>query len=108
MTEKKKGLFNNDADDSVAADRAAAAAKTLQERTAAALASQPKKGVVTTRSLRVRKDHTTDAKIVDGLDEGQVVQILETWTDGKNKWARIGADKWAAMEYDGQILMKFA
>lgn len=107
MVEKKKGLFKND-DDNAAAFRAAAAAKTLQERTAAALSSQPKKGIVTTRGLRVRKDHNTEATVVDGLDEGQEVLILETWTDGKNKWARIGADKWAAMEYDGQTLMKLA
>lgn len=96
------------ADKAEAAKRAAAAAKLLQERTAAAAAAQPKKGIVTTRSLRVRKDHNTDAPVVDGLDEGKEVQILETWTDGKNTWARIGKDKWAAMVYDGQTLMKFA
>jgi len=94
--------------DKAMAERTAAAAKVLQERTAAAVAAQPKKGIVTTRSLRVRKDHNTDAPVVDGLDEGKEVQILETWTDGKNTWAKIGTDKWAAMEYDGQTLMKFA
>ena len=94
--------------DKVAAERAAAAAKVLQERTAAALAAQPKKGIVTTRSLRVRKDHDTSAVVVEGLDEGAEVQILETWTDGKNTWAKIGTDKWAAMIYDGQTLMKYA
>ncbi len=94
--------------DKAVADRTAAAAKVLQERTAAAVAAQPKKGIVTTRSLRVRKDHNTDAPVVDGLDEGKEVQILETWTDGKNTWAKLGTDKWAAMVYDGQTLMKFA
>ena len=93
--------------DKAMAERTAAAAKILQERTAAAVAAQPKKGIVTTRSLRVRKDHNTEAPVVDGLDEGKEVQILETWTDGKNTWAKIGTDQWAAMVYDGQTLMKF-
>lgn len=94
--------------DKLMAERTAAAAKVLKERTAAAIAAQPKKGIVTTRSLLVRKDHNTEAPVVDGLDEGKEVQILETWTDGKNTWAKIGPDKWAAMVYDGQTLMKFA
>ncbi len=94
--------------DKEAAARAAAAAKLLKERTAAALAAQPKKGIVTTRSLRVRKDHNTSAAVVEGLDEGAEVQILDTWTDGKNTWAKIGSEKWAAMVYDGQTLMKYA
>jgi len=94
--------------DKAMAERTAAAAKVLQERTTAAVAAQPKKGIVTTRSLRVRKDHNTDAPVVDGLDEGKEVQILEIWTDGKNTWAKIGTDKWAAMVYDGQTLMKFS
>jgi hypothetical protein len=94
--------------DKAAAERVAAAAKVMKDRAEAAKAAQPKKGIVTTRSLRVRKDHDTSAAVVEGLDEGKEVQILETWTDGKNTWAKIGPDKWAAMIYDGQTLMKFA
>lgn len=75
---------------------------------AAAIAFQPKKGIVTTRSLRVLKDHNTEAPVVDGLDEGKEVQILETWTDGLNTWAGIGTGQWVAMVYDGQTLLKNA
>ena len=87
--------------DKAAAQRAAVAAKFQQEQ-----AAKLKKGVVTTRSLRVRKDHNTDASVVAGLDEGNEVQILETWTDGKNTWGRIDTDKWVAIVYDGQTLVK--
>ena len=34
------------------------------------------------------------------------VDVYETWTDGKNTWARIGEDTWAAVEYGGDKLME--
>ena len=34
------------------------------------------------------------------------MDVYETWTDGKNTWARIGEDTWAAVEYGGDKLME--
>ena len=67
-----------------------------------------KKGVVTAHSLYIRADHDANAKSVGGLVTGNEVKILETWTDGKNTWARIGEDQWSAMEYDGKTYIKLA
>ena len=73
----------------------------------AAAAAAPKKGVVTTKSLRIRADHATTSEVVAGLVDGNEVSILSTWSDGKNTWAKL--DKgWAAMVYDGETYIKLA
>ena len=97
-----------------AADKASAeriaAVKASAERAAAEKAAAekaaPKKGTVMVRSLRVRKEHNTDSLMVAGLVNGNEVMIYETWTDGKDTWARIGPDQWAAMIYNGETYIK--
>lgn len=95
------------------AERAATAKKAAAERGAAlratveqaAEASAPKKGVVTVRSLRIRADHNTSSEVVAGLVDGDEVTILDTWSDGKDTWAKL--DKgWAAMEYNGETYIR--
>lgn len=90
-----------------AAARMAAAQKAAAEREAARLAAAaPKKGTVQVRSLHIRADHSAEAQGVGGLVSGNEVTILETWTDGKNTWAKIGPDQWAAMIYNGETYIK--
>ncbi|MBI5932693.1 MAG: SH3 domain-containing protein [Chloroflexi bacterium] len=69
-------------------------------------APQPKEGKVIVDSLRIRKDHNTSAEIVAGLAYGNKVTILGTWTDGKNTWAQIGPDQWAAIEHNGKKMIE--
>lgn len=69
-------------------------------------AVQLKKGVVAVKSLRIRKDHDTKSDMVGGLVLGDEVTVLGTWTDGKNTWAKLGPDQWAAMVYDGETYIK--
>src|SRR5688500_4587480 len=92
-----------------AAERAfatnAAADKVIAAK-AAAVAATPKKGVVNVRSLHIRKEHSTTSAEVGGLTHGEEVTILETWSDGKNTWAKLGPDRWAAIEYNGDTLIK--
>ena len=90
------------------------AEKTDATRTAArkeadekAVATAPKKGVVTIKSLRIRADHNSTSEVVAGLVNGNEVSILSTWSDGKNTWAKL--DKgWAAMVHDGKTYIKLA
>ena len=98
-----------------AAARRAAAQKSAAERGAAlratvekaAAETAPKKGVVTVRSLRVRADHNTTSEVVAGLVDGDEVTILDTWSDGKDTWAKL--DKgWAAMVYNEETYIKLA
>lgn len=63
---------------------------------------------VTTRSLHVRKDHSTKSETMAGLNSGDKVEVLSTWTDGKNTWAQIGPDRWIAMIYNGDTLAEFS
>jgi len=91
-----------------AAAESASAVKAAMDKAAAQKAAQPKKGVVSTRSLRVRKDHNTSAEVVAGLVDGDEVTILETWSDGKNTWAKVEPDQWAAVVYDGDTLIKLS
>ncbi len=72
----------------------------------AAAAAAPKKGVVLARSLHIRKDHDANSAEVGGLVKGNEVTILETWTDGKNTWAKLGPDQWAAIVYNGETYIK--
>lgn len=67
--------------------------------------SGSKKGVVSTASLRVRADHSTSSEVVAGLVNGDEVTILEVWTDGDDKWAKL-ENGWAAIEYGGKTLIK--
>src|SRR4030042_2060759 len=95
----------------VAADRATAAKAAAErsaafQKAAAEKAAQPKKGVVYVKSLRIRKDHNTKSEMVDGLVAGDEVTILETWGDGEDIWAKLGPDRWAAIVYDGQTMIK--
>lgn len=69
---------------------------------------QPKDGTVVVDSLRVRKDHNTSAEVVAGLAYGNKVKIIGTWTDGKNTWAQIGPDQWAAIEHNGKKMIEVA
>ena len=71
-------------------------------------APQPKDGTVIVDSLRVRKDHNTSAEVVAGLAYGNKVKVLGTWTDGKNTWAQIGPDQWAAIEHNGKKMIEVA
>ena len=96
----------------IAADEKAAAVKAAAtnaaaERIAAArsAAAAPKKGMVTTRSLRVRKDHNTSAEVIAGLVDGNEITILGTWSDGRNTWAKL-ENGWAAMVYNGETYIK--
>jgi len=65
-----------------------------------------KKGTVMVKSLNIRKDHSAKAEGVGGLVSGNEVTIYETWTDGKDTWARIGPDQWVAMIYKGETYIK--
>lgn len=106
----EKAAADKAAAEKVAAEKAAAARaateKAAADRLAAAkAAAAPKKGVVTVRSLRIRADHNTTSEVVAGLVDGDEVTILDTWTDGKDTWAKL--DKgWAAMIYDGETYIK--
>jgi hypothetical protein len=65
-----------------------------------------RKGTVLTRSLHVRKDHSTKSETMAGLVKGNKVDIIGTWSDGKNTWAQLAPDRWAAIVYDGQTLIQ--
>jgi uncharacterized protein YgiM (DUF1202 family) len=58
--------------------------------------------VVRQRSLHVRRDHSLNADTVGTLKSGDTVTILETWSDGRDTWARIGDGRWALMKFNGQ------
>jgi hypothetical protein len=58
-------------------------------------------GVVMTRSLDVRRDHSMRAEIMAGLRKGEKVKILDTWTEGDDIWAQLGPERWVAILYDG-------
>jgi hypothetical protein len=73
-----------------------------------AAAPQPKEGTVLVASLHVRKDHSTTSETMAGLVKGEKVKIIGTWTDGKNTWAQIGTDRWAAIEHNGQKMIEVA
>ncbi|HPH94757.1 MAG TPA: SH3 domain-containing protein [Anaerolineaceae bacterium] len=66
----------------------------------------PKTGVVQVASLNIREDHAASAKSVGGLVKGNEVTILDTWTDGKDTWARIGPNQWAAVIFNGETYIK--
>jgi hypothetical protein len=109
----EKAAAEKAAAEKAAAARRVAAKEAAEERGAAlratvekaAAASAPKKGVVTVRSLRIRADHNTSSEVVAGLVDGDEVTILDTWSDGKDTWAKL--DKgWAAMVYNGETYIK--
>ena len=101
------------------ADEAAANAAAVQAMAKAAAerasslhfsqaASAAKKGTVAVKSLHIRKDHSPNSEGVGGLVVGNEVIILETWTDGKDTWAKLGPDQWAAMTYNGETYIKLS
>lgn len=89
-----------------------AAAKAAPEVIAQAAAAAPaplaakNKAKVTVASLRIREEHNTACDIVGGLVKGQEVDVFETWTDGKDIWARIGEGTWAAVKWNDQKMME--
>ena len=123
MTEEKKNLLEKAIDALTNRDEKEAEAQAQAEAEAArkkgaelkarvqaerAAAAAPKKGVVVVRSLHIRKDHSTTSAEVGGLTKGNEVTILETGSDGKNTWAKLGPDRWAAIEYNGETLIKLS
>jgi len=73
---------------------------------APAPSSAARKAKVIVASLRVREEHNTDCEIVAGLVRDQEVEVFETWTDGKNTWARIGEGTWAAVQWNDQKMLE--
>ena len=63
-------------------------------------------GTVVVRSLHVRKDHSTKAETMAGLVKGNKVDIIATWSDGKNTWAQLGPERWSAIVYNGETLIE--
>ena len=57
------------------------------------------------RSLRVRKGHSKADPVVAGLVKGQKVTVQATWTVGKDTWAQLGPDQWAAIVYNGEAMI---
>ena len=100
---EKKALAEKAAAAKAAADKATAEKWAAQS---AAAAAKVRKGTVNVKSLRIRKDHTTESLMVGGLVFGETVTILETQTDGKDTWAKIGPDQWAAMIYNKEVYIK--
>jgi hypothetical protein len=66
-----------------------------------------RKAICVVQSLHVRKDHSTKAETMAGLSKGEKVEVLSTWTDGKNTWVEIGPERWCAMIYNGDTLMEY-
>ncbi len=64
------------------------------------------RGVISVKNLHIYEDHSTSAKVIGGLVEGNQLNILETWTDGKNSWGRLGPDQWVPLENDGERLVE--
>lgn len=62
--------------------------------------------VVKVRSLHVRRDHSMNSDTVTALRSGERVSVLETWTDGRDTWARIGNGQWAVMIFNGQTYIE--
>jgi hypothetical protein len=62
-------------------------------------------GKVLVRSLRVRSGHGKESPVVAGLVKDQKVEVTATWTDGKDTWAQLGPDQWAAVIYDGKAMI---
>ena len=89
------------------AGKAAAEQKEAQRAAERSDVVAPRKGVVQVESLHIRQDHTTTSAEVGGLHYGEEVTILETWSDGKNSWARIGPDQWAAIRYNEETFIEF-
>lgn len=89
------------------AGKAAAEQKAAERAAARAVAPAPRNGVVQVPSLLIRKDHSMASEEVGGLRYGEEVTILETWSDGKNSWARLGPDQWAAIRYDDETYIEF-
>ena len=71
-----------------------------------AIPGRERHGVVITRSLHVRKDHSTKSETMAGLRKGDKVTIVGTWTDGENTWAQLGPDRWAAIIYNDEPLIE--
>lgn len=103
----EKAAVARAAAEKAAAERSAALKAAAERAAAERAAAAPKKGIVTIRSLRVRKDHSTSSEVVAGLVDGNEVIILETWSDGKNTWGRLEKG-WAAMVYEGETYIKVA
>ncbi|HEY5984559.1 MAG TPA: hypothetical protein VIU38_13930 [Anaerolineales bacterium] len=68
--------------------------------------STARHGTVLARSLHVRKDHSTKAETMAGLVKGNKVDIIGTWSDGKNTWAQFGPERWSAIVYNGETLIQ--
>jgi hypothetical protein len=71
-------------------------------------APKSSEGVVLVASLHVRKGHSTTSETMAGLVKGEKVKIISTWTDGKNTWAQLGPDRWAAIEHNGKTMIEVA
>jgi hypothetical protein len=90
------------------AGKAAADQKAAGRAGARAEAGTPRKGTVKVRSLQIRKDHSMSSAEVDGVTIGEKVTILDTWSDGKNTWAKLGPERWAAIIYNGETLIELS
>ena len=62
----------------------------------------PLKKVIATSYVNVRKTPSILGVILDRINPGQKLPVLETKLDGQNRWIRIGINQWAAEVYNGR------
>lgn len=63
-------------------------------------------GTVLVRSLHVRKDHSTTSETMAGLVKGNKVEVIATWSDGRNTWGQLAPERWSAIAYNGEALIR--
>jgi len=64
------------------------------------------RGVITAKNLSIYEDHSPRAKVIGGLVEGNQLNILETWTDGKSTWGKLGHDQWVPIRNNDETWVK--
>jgi hypothetical protein len=67
---------------------------------------QQYQAVVRARGVDARRDHNLTAEIVGVFSSGETVTILDTWSDGKDTWVKLGPERWINLEQDGEPVLE--
>jgi hypothetical protein len=66
---------------------------------------QQRQAVVRVRGMKARREHSNWSEIMGEFSKGEIITIVDTWSDGENTWVKLGPERWINIEQDGEPVL---
>ena len=64
-----------------------------------------RQAIVRVRGVEARRDHSNGSEVMGAFSQGEMLTIVDMWTDGENTWVKLGPERWVELEQDGETVL---